>query len=173
MNFNSGWHVLYVRANHEQKVANLLQLQQLESFVPKIKKVRKYKSCKRVIFVPLFPSYVFVKIESSLDLHKALSLQSSCYFIKFAEKHALITEEEIRRIKLLSKIDGLKEVELNSKSIKIGETKLLKISPFEGMECEVMNVKNKNKITVRIKSIRQNITATVPLNYITDAVYQK
>ena len=112
----------------------------------------------------------FVKIESILDLHKALSLKSSCYFIKFAEKHALITEEEIRRIKILSKIDGLKEVELNSKSIKIGETKLLKVSPFEGMECEVINVKNKNKITVRIKSIRQNITATVPLNYITDAI---
>ena len=46
MNFNSGWHVLYVRANHEQKVANLLQLQQLESFTSKIKKSENIKVVK-------------------------------------------------------------------------------------------------------------------------------
>jgi transcriptional antiterminator RfaH len=169
MNFTPGWHVLYVRANHEQKITDLLQFEQLDSFLPKIKKFRKYKNCKKVIFSPLFPSYVFVKIESRLDLYKALSLKSSCSFLKTREKYALITEEEIIRIKLLSKIDGLKEIELDSKPIKIGETKLLTVGPFEGIECEIMNVKNKNKIIVRIKSIRQNITAIVPLKYITNA----
>ena len=173
MNFTPGWHVLYVRANHEQKTTHLLKFKQLDSFLPKIKKFRKYKNCKKVIFLPLFPSYVFVKIESSLDLHKALSLKSCSSFVKFAGKYALITEEEINRIKLLSKIDGLKEIEMDSKPIKIGETKLLTVSPFEGIECEVMNVNNKNKIIVRIKSIRQNITAVVPLKYISDVVSHK
>ena len=166
MNFKTGWYVLYVRANHEKRTHNLLQEHQLESFLPTVKKIRKYRNCKKSIFAPLFPSYVFVKLNSTLDLYRALSLKSSCAFVKFAERYALISEEEISRIKLLSKIDGIKEIEVDSKPIKIGEIKLLTVSPFEGLECEVMNVKNKNKIIVRIKSIRQNITATVPSNYI-------
>lgn len=167
MNFNSGWHVLYVRANHEKKIHDLLQDYQLESFLPSIKKIRKYRNCKKLISAPLFPSYVFVKLESTLDLHRALSLKSSCAFIKFAGNYALVTEEEIARIKLLLKINGLREVEVNSNPVEVGDIKMLTVSPFEGMECEVINANNKNKIVVRLKSIGQNITATVPLSYIT------
>ena len=112
MNFKPGWHVLYVRANHEQKTNDLLQFKQLNSFLPKIKKVRKYKNCEKVIFVPLFPSYIFVNLESSLDLYKALSLKSSCSFIKFNKKYAIINEKEISEIKLLLDSDDIKNLSL-------------------------------------------------------------
>lgn len=166
MKFNSGWHVLYVRVNHEKKIRNLLEEHKLESFLPTVKKIRRYRNCKKLTSVPLFPSYVFVKLNSTLDLHRALSLKSSCSFVKCAENYVLVTEEEISRIKLLSEIDGLEEVKVDSKPLRVGELKLLKVSPFEGVECEVMNANNKNKIIVRIRSIRQNITATVPLGYL-------
>ena len=166
MKFSSGWHVLYVRANHEKKIHNLLQEHELESFLPTVRKIRRYRNCKRLTFAPLFPSYVFVKLTSTLDLHRALSLKSSCSFVKCAEDYVLVTEEEINRIKLLSEIDGLEEVKVDSKPLRVGEFKSLTVSPFEGVECEVVNTNNKNKIIVRIRSIRQNITATVPLSYL-------
>ena len=166
MKFSSGWHVLYVRANHEKKIHNLLQEHELESFLPTVRKIRRYRNCKKSTSAPLFPSYVFVKLTSTLDLHRALSLKSSCSFVKCAEDDVLVTEEEINRIKLLSEIDGLEEVKVDSKPLQVGEFKLLTVSPFEGVECEVVNTNNKNKIIVRIRSIRQNITATVPLSYL-------
>tara|TARA_B100000780_G_scaffold275920_1_gene243521 strand:- start:2167 stop:2670 length:504 start_codon:yes stop_codon:yes gene_type:complete len=166
MNFKPGWHVLYVRANHEQKTNDLLQFKQLNSFLPKIKKVRKYKNCEKVIFVPLFPSYIFVNLESSLDLYKALSLKSSCSFIKFNKKYAIINEKEISEIKLLLDSDDIKNIEINTERIKVGDYKKLIASPFNGLECEIVNINNKNKVIVRLKSMRQNIIATVPINYI-------
>jgi len=167
MKFNAGWYVLYVRANHEQKTHTLLLRKELKSFLPTTEKLRKYKNCKKFIFVPLFPSYVFVKLNSPLDLHKALSLRSSCSFVKFDGNYALLSDEEISKIRLLSTGQYFKELEVNAGHIKVGDYKKLTASPFQGMECEVVNVKNKNKIIVRLKSIRQNVMATIPLKYIT------
>ena len=57
-----GWYVLYVKSRHERKVDDLLKENQLESFLPLVKTVRKWSDRNKIIQMPLFPSYVFVKI---------------------------------------------------------------------------------------------------------------
>ena len=119
-----------------------------------------------MILAPLFPSYVFVKLESPFDLHIALSLKSCCSLLKFDKNYALLNDQEISKIKLLSTSKCFKELEVSTDDIKVGDYKRLTVSPFEGLECEIVNIKNKNKIVVRLESIKQNILATIPLKYV-------
>jgi transcription antitermination factor NusG len=160
----TGWHVLYVRSCQEKRVHQLLQESQLESFLPMTKTIRKWSDRKKVIHKPLFPSYVFVYINSSLELYKALSVNGACAYIQFRRAYALVTEKEINQIKLLVGDENITDIETNVELPKVGETKKITYGPLNGLDCEIIEADNCNKIIVRIDSLNQNIVATIPLH---------
>ena len=166
--FTKGWYVLYVRSRHEKKVHELLLESSLESFLPLIKKERKWSDRKKIIHEPLFPSYVFVYLRNSMDLYRALSVNGACAYIRFGNEYAKVSSEEIKKVKLLIGADGLVDFELNSALPKVGDALEITDGPLSGLNCEVMRVNNENKIVVRIDSIRQNIIATLPLFYLSE-----
>ncbi|MGY0408867.1 MAG: transcription termination/antitermination NusG family protein [Polaribacter sp.] len=88
MNFNIGWHVIYVKYRWEKKVHESLQEISLESFLPQIKTIKQWSDRKKTVLKPLFPSYVFVNINTSLEFHKALSVNGACTYIRFGKEYA-------------------------------------------------------------------------------------
>lgn len=164
----TGWHVLYVRSRCEKKVEALLKEKEQIVFLPMVKTVRKWSDRKKVIETPLFPSYVFVKINSAKDFHHTLSVDGACTYIQFGKEYARVSESEIKKIKLFLNSDDTLNIETSSQFIKIGETKMIEQGPLSGLECEIVKVNNVNKIVVRIKSIQQNIIATLPKHYLSE-----
>ena len=49
MNFNIGWHVLYVKSRWEKKVYESLKEVSLESFLPQVKTIRQWSDRKKTI----------------------------------------------------------------------------------------------------------------------------
>lgn len=162
MEKQSCWYVLYVRSRHEKKVCNLLNEQSIEAFLPEVKTVRKWSDRKKTVMKPLFPSYVFVNIKSSLEFHNALSTYGACAYIRFGKEYAKVPGHTIDKIKLLVKADGISEIETNVQLPKVGDVKKITVGSLSGLECEILKVDNAKKIIVRIDSLRQNITATIP-----------
>ena len=99
--FDCGWYVLYVKPCWEKKVHESLKEISLESFLPQVKTIRQWSDRKKVIMKPLFPSYVFVYINSSLGFHKALSVNGAFSYIRFGKEYARVPEKEINQVKLL------------------------------------------------------------------------
>jgi len=170
MKFNSGWHVLYVKSRWEKRVCDFLEGISITSFLPKMKTVQQWSDRKKTILKPLFPSYVFVYIKSPLDFHKALSVDGACCYIRFGKEYARVTEKEINQIKLLVNSKEIQGIELNPTFPKIGEVKKIMHGPLSGLDCEIIEAENYNKIIVRISSLHQNILATIPLNSFRKAV---
>lgn len=161
-----GWHILYVKSRHEIKVDNLLREVGLESFLPLIKTVRVWSDRKKTIDVPLFPSYVFVKIENAKDFYKAQSINGACTFVKCGNSYSTIRDNEIQKIKFLLATEDILDVEKTTDRLEEGEIALIQYGAFTGLECEILNINNNNKIVVRMDSINQNITATLPSHYL-------
>jgi len=59
---NLHWYALYTRPRHEKKVYDQLVEKGVTSFLPLIEQVRQWKDRKKRIMMPLFSSYVFVRI---------------------------------------------------------------------------------------------------------------
>jgi len=169
-NYSIGWHVLYVKSRTEKKVHESLLEMSIGSFLPLIKTVRKWSDRKKVVLQPLFPSYVFVNINSSLDFYKALSTNGACAYIRFGNQYARVREEEINSIKILVGADDIEGLVVDQQVPHVGETRTISYGPLCGLECEVLNINNTNKIIVRINSIQQSLTATIPSYYLQDAV---
>lgn len=162
MSFKNGWYVIYVNPNSEKKVHERLRDISIESFMPEIKIIRKWSDRKKTILKPLFSSYVFVKINTSLEFHKALSVNGTCAYIRFGKEYARVTEKEINQIKVLIEDENISDIETNVELPKIGEVKKITYGPLNGLDCEIIKADNHNKIIVRIDSLQQNIMATIP-----------
>ncbi len=170
MKFTAGWHVLYVKSRWEKKVYDSLKEISVETFLPQVKTVKQWSDRKKTILKPLFPSYVFANVNSSLEFHKALSVDGACAYIRFGKEYARVTEKEINQIKLLIGDKNITDIETNVQLPRVGETKKIMYGPLSGLDCEIIKADNYNKIIVRINSLRQNIMVTVPLYSFEQAV---
>jgi transcription antitermination factor NusG len=103
-----------------------------------------------------------VNINTSLEFHKALSVNGACAYIRFGKEYARVTEKEINQIKLLIGDKNISDIETNVELPKIGEVKKITYGPLNGLDCEIIKADNHNKIIVRIDSLQQNIMATIP-----------
>ena len=163
---HKGWHVLYVKSRHEKKVYESLKKISIDSFLPMIKELRKRSDRKIIIDKPLFPSYVFVNINSSLDFYKGLAVNGASTYIRFGMEYAKISEQEINKIRLLIGKEYITDIEVSPMLPKIGDLMEITYGPLSGLNCKVVKNSNEHKIIVQIESLRQNITATIPSSYL-------
>ncbi|PKV49519.1 transcription antitermination factor NusG [Aquimarina sp. MAR_2010_214] len=164
--FKTGWHVLYVKSCQENKVHQLLQKNQIDSFLPMIKSIRQWSDRKKVIHKPLFPSYVFVKLNSSMDFHNALSMDGACTYIHFGREYARVREDEILKIKWFVNSEDISSIKASNGSFQVGEIRKIKLGALSGLECEILKVNNTNKMIVRLDSLSYKITASIPSYYL-------
>ncbi len=57
----SEWWAVYTRHQHEKTVADMLSWKGLEVFLPLYESRRRWKDRYKVLTLPLFPCYVFVR----------------------------------------------------------------------------------------------------------------
>ena len=161
-----GWHVLYVRLSQEKKVHQALIEESVESFLPLNKTVKQWSDRKKTILTPLFPSYLFVNIKSHLDFHKVTRMES-CAFLRFGSELGRISQKEIEQIKLFTSNEDITEITTTSVSLpNVGDKLKIEQGELSGFECEVYRLDNKNKVSVWLSSLRQNISATIPASYL-------
>ncbi|MEM7186725.1 MAG: UpxY family transcription antiterminator [Bacteroidota bacterium] len=169
-NYSIGWHVLYVKSRSEKRVHEALQEMSITSFLPLVKTMRRWSDRKKIIEQPLFPSYVFVYINSSLDFYKALSVNGACAYIRFGNQYARVREDEINNIKILIGAKDIENLTTDETAYEVGDKTVISYGSLCGLECEIIDVHNTNRIVVRIDSMQQNLTAIIPAYYLQKAV---
>lgn len=116
---NKSWLVIYTRPRWEKKVSAALQLRGIENYCPLRKVINQWADRKKAVELPLFNSYVFVKINYREEL-KVRQVQGVLNFIYYNGKPASIRETEIERIK--EAILNCPEAEVVSlKNISVGD----------------------------------------------------
>ncbi|TRX31191.1 UpxY family transcription antiterminator [Flavobacterium sp. ZT3R18] len=168
MERKQGWHVLYVKYRHESKVYKELMEKKLEAFLPMATSIRKWSDRTKKIQVPLFPSYVFVNIRSNKDFHDVLTVDSGCSYLSFGGEYGRVSQNEISQIRLLVEGKDFSDVQITTTLPKIGDRLKIEHGELSGLECEVFRIDNQHRISVRLSSLRQNISAIVPLSYLSN-----
>jgi transcription antitermination factor NusG len=57
------WYALYVRSRHEFITQGELVKKDVETFLPVVRKLRQWKDRKKWIDFPLFPGYLFIRLQ--------------------------------------------------------------------------------------------------------------
>ncbi len=140
------WLVIYTRPRWEKKVHQQLQLQGIESYCPVRKVLNQWADRKKTVELPLFSSYVFVKINPREEL-KVRQTLGVLNFIYYMGKPATVRDRDIDQIKqLLESWSDLEVVSLDDLSV--GSRVYIKSGIFNKQQGSVVDIKGKNVLMV-------------------------
>ncbi len=98
------WYATYTKSRHEQKVNGHLLRKNIETFLPLIEKWSRRKDRRKKIKVPLFPSYVFVRVLMTPYSHlEVLKTDGVVQILGTDGKPIPIPDEQIFAIQALMK----------------------------------------------------------------------
>jgi transcription antitermination factor NusG len=111
---------------------------------------------------PLFPSYVFVKLEDVQSYFISLDIDSILYYVRIGNQIAKIKESIINNLRILV-TNAAENIEVTSEKICTGTQLIIKEGVFTGFCCEVIEHKGKEKLAVRIELLKRNILLDIPV----------
>jgi len=163
MNDISNWFVMYTAPRAEKKVAQRLEEQGIEIYLPMIEEVRQWSDRKKKVQRALFSGYLFVKIRKD-RLWEALQVNGAVKFVNFSGEHATVQQKELDTIRRI--IETGVSVEVNTDPIEKGERVKILGGALEGFEGECVKKSNQDYFIIRIPSINQNMLINVPRKFL-------
>lgn len=94
------WYAVYTRSRHEKSVAGKLEEKRMEVFLPLRRVLRRWKDRRKEVAMPLFSSYVFVRIPFTQRL-PVLQTPGVVQILSEGGKPIPIPEEQIVSIQKL------------------------------------------------------------------------
>jgi transcription antitermination factor NusG len=154
---DSAWWALYTRHQHEKVVADMLGLKGLEVFLPVYDSVRRWKDRKKVLSLPLFPCYVFVRGDWNRRL-QVLTTPGVHMILSHGERAAVIPEEEIDAIR--RSVEGSFRVEPHP-FLKVGERVRVTRGTLEGVEGILVRKKGLFRLILSVNMLAQSVAVEI------------
>ncbi len=145
------WYAVQTVPRHEKKLREDLQLRSQEHFLPVYEAVHRWKNgCKVRVELPLFPCYLFVKIDPR-DRFKILSLPSVISIVGSPSGPWPLPEEEITSLRtsmLTHKFEP-------HAYLTVGQKVRIKAGPLENMTGILVRHAGGLRVVISVELIRQ------------------
>jgi CheY-like chemotaxis protein len=151
------WWALYTRHQCEKVVAETLTSKQFEVFLPLYASVRRWTDRQKMLFLPIFPRYVFVRggLDRRLDIVMTLGVQTILFY---GEQVATIPETEIHNIRRM--VEGPYRVEPYP-YLKCGEKVRITRGSLKGIEGLLVRKKNLDRIVLSMDLLQQCVAVEI------------
>jgi len=154
---DSSWWALYTRHQHEKTVADMLSAKGFEVFLPLYGSMRRWKDRNKLLSLPLFPCYVFVR--GGLNRRLQVMTTPGIHKILFhGERVAVIPEEEILAIRRT--IEGPFRVEPHP-FLKCGERVRVIRGSLAGVEGVLVRKKNLFRLVLSVHMLAQSVAVEI------------
>lgn len=163
-----GWFVIYTKPRHEKKIVKQLSNINVGHFLPMVKCLRRWSDRKKYIDVPLFPSYIFVKLTDIQSYFNTLDIDGVLYYLRSGKQIARVNETVINSLRLIVS-NHIEPIEVSAEPFCPGAILLIKEGPFIGFCCEVVRHQGRQKMLVRIELLKRNILLDVPVEFLMPA----
>jgi transcription antitermination factor NusG len=151
------WWALYTRHQHEKVVAEMLTAKGFEVFLPVYDSIRRWKDRRKVLSLPLFPCYVFVR--GGLDRRlQVVSTPGVHMLLTRGEQIAVVPEDEIGSIR--KAVEGSFRVEPHP-FLKVGERVRVTRGSLTGVEGILVRKKNLYRLVLSVDMLAQSVGVEV------------
>lgn len=157
----SHWFAVYTTCRHEKRIAQHLTQREIEHYLPLYSADRKWRDGSRVrLNLPLFPSYIFVRIERS-ERARILSVPGAVAFVGgTGGAPATVPDSAIEALRA-----GLREHRIEPHPIlRVGQRARICSGAFVGMEGVVIRRKSGCRVVLTLEQIMQSIAVDVDEN---------
>lgn len=163
------WCAVYTRHQHEKTVSDMLAAKGFEVFLPLYESTRRWKDRRKVLSLPLFPCYVFVRgaIERRLPV---LTTPGVHMIISRGERVATVPENEIDAIRRT--VEGHFRVEPHP-FLRCGERVRVVRGSLDGVEGVLTRKKNLYRLVISVEMLAQSVAVEVDAMDVVPVTQQK
>jgi transcription antitermination factor NusG len=154
---DSAWWALYTRHQHEKTVADMLTAKGFEVFLPLYESIRRWKDRKKLLSLPLFPCYVFVRGGLNRRLH-VVTTPGVHMILTHGENVALIPDDEMQAIRRT--MESPYRVEPHP-FLKVGERVRVIRGSLEGVEGVLLRKKNLCRLVLSVAMVAQSVAVEI------------
>lgn len=151
------WYVVYTMPKSERKVAARIADMGIESYLPLHKVVRQWSDRKKKLEVPLFPNYVFVKVDAILRV-SLFSIKELTKFVSIEKQPVVIDEKEILAIK---KVLNNEEEVVPDHYFQEGVKVRVRGGHFDGLEGIIIKRRGRTRLLIKIEGLMKAFSFNV------------
>lgn len=161
------WIALYTKANQESLAVTHIERQEFEAYCPMILRTRRHARKVEQVKRPLFPSYIFVRLNRDMDQWRPLlSTRGVQSLVRFGDKLGFLPDSFVENLRAHDQAgDLLQEV---APKIKPGDEVTLTEGPFQNVIAKVLSLPEKERVWVLLDMmgqqvrVSQSISALIP-----------
>ncbi len=151
------WWAIYTRHQHERSVSNVLTAKGFEVFLPQYESVRRWKDRNKLISLPLFPCYVFLR-GGQEQRQQVLATPGVHTILYRGQSVATIPEIEIQAIQ--RSLDGNRVAEPHP-FLKCGDRVRVIRGSLEGVEGLLVRKKGVYRLILSVEMLAQSVAVEI------------
>ena len=150
------WYVLYTKPRSEKKTASILEKSGIEVYCPIIKEVRQWSDRKKTVEVPLFSSYLFVRLAPS-ERELVFEAPGVVRYLFWLNRPAIVKDHEIKTLK--SWLSG-EVFSAKVQDLKAGDSLSIQKGHFKGKKGIIEHI-NSNRIQLVLKELGLKVSIAI------------
>ena len=151
------WYAAYTCSRHEKRVAEQLHEREIESFLPTYRTARRWADRTKVVTIPLFPSYVFVRMQLSQRM-RVLQLLGVVRFVGFNGSPTPLPDVDIEALRMALRNEVCMEPH---PYLKVGSRVRVKSGPLQGAQGILKRKKSSTRLVLSLDLIMRSVSVEV------------
>jgi len=154
------WYAVHVRSRHEFQVHDRLKLKGVETFLPTVDRLRRWKDRKKMVTFPLFPGYLFVHItRSPSDILSVLKVKGVVRLLSTRPgEPEPVPDEQIHSLMRL--VESKEELDPYP-YLKEGQRVRIRRGPLAGVEGILVEKLGKHMLVLSVDVLRQGVALKI------------
>jgi transcription antitermination factor NusG len=157
------WYAIYSAPRAEKKVSERFEQAEIEHYLPLHKVMRRWSDRIKEVVVPVVYGYLFVRIRPA-EFRKVLNVFGAISFVREFGLPVQIPDSQIERLKFMVNYSD-EPVEFSLEQYEPGETIKITRGPLQGLIGELIEVRGKHKVVIRLERFGCALT-TIPLSFL-------
>ena len=152
------WYAVQTRPRHEKKMLSELTLRSIDSYLPLLNQVHNWSDRRKIVQVPLFPGYVFVRARLDPRVRIAvLSIWGALAFVGPQRDAMPIPDSQIEDIRTLLNTN----VFLSPYPfLKVGQRVRVRGGALDGVE-GILVTNGQKRLVISVESIHRSLSLTI------------
>ena len=156
------WYLIYIKSKNEDVLTKRFSDRGLEVLNPKLKERRFIRRKLQEVISPLFPCYIFVKLDLLKD-HQLVKYTRGVKRLVGSENMPTVVPDEV----ILSIKNRMTEgaiITIKPKKFEPGEEVVVKDGPFQGLDAVFeKEIKATERVSILLKSINARLVIDSPM----------
>jgi transcription antitermination factor NusG len=153
---NLRWYAAQTVARHEKRIFEYLQCREIEAFLPLFRTARRWQDRTAKVDLPLFPGYVFVRIDIRERL-RVLELPGVNSFVAFGSGPVPLPDSELVALRLgVQALRAVPHPFLNA-----GDRVRVIAGPMRGIEGILVRKKDALRVVINVATIMKAVAVEV------------